>query len=333
MRVLIPALIIVAALTQAPASVSQGQQAPAKNKSDVAKQSPVMRGEPSTTVVNNPGLTEKHESPKEQSKWWIPPPPWDIYWPTIGLVIGTGFAVWAALKTLRAINAQVVKMRETGKQTDKLIAESIAQTQTLVQQAESLAKSAYHLGESANATYRSASAMESVAEKIAVSTEAAMASVSAIGQQMRAYICVDIGSAIYQERTKNMKFQAVPSIVNADCVAGRGRPALQRNRAAGAAAACRPWSLARAGTQQSGPSGGGACARGDSGHLAGCRRGRQTRARSEVACRQPRRGGFFQDAGAAPGHPRARARPLFLLPATDQRAHAVPQGCASLPGF
>jgi hypothetical protein len=46
-------------------------------------------------------------------------------------------------------------------------------------------------------------------------------------------------------------------------------------------------------------------------------------ARSEVAWRQPRRGGFFQAAGAAPGHPCARARPLFLLPATDQRAHAV----------
>jgi hypothetical protein len=123
-----------------PSIRNQGQQAPAKNKSDVAKQSPVMRGEPSTTVVNNPGPTEKHESPKEQSKWWIPPPPWDIYWPTIGLVIGTGFAEWAALKTLRAINAQVLEMRETGKQTDKLIAESIAQTQTLVQQAESLGR-------------------------------------------------------------------------------------------------------------------------------------------------------------------------------------------------
>jgi hypothetical protein len=121
----------------------------------------------------------------------------------------------AALKTLRAINAQVIEMRETGKQTDQLIKESVAQTKSLVQQAESLAKSAYHLGESANATYRSASAMENIAEKIAVSTEAATASVSAINKQMRAYICVVIGSAIYQERPKNMKFQAVPSIVNA----------------------------------------------------------------------------------------------------------------------
>jgi hypothetical protein len=110
-----------------------------------------------------------------------------------------------------------------------------------------------------------------------------------------------------------------------NCESGLGLPVLRfvAKIPAGPAAACRPWGLARAGTQQSGPSGGGACARGDSGHLAGCRRSRQTRARSEGACRQPRRGGFFQDAGAAPGHPRARARPLFLLPATDQRADAV----------
>jgi|SRR5436309_15228673 len=32
---------------------------------------------------------------------------------------------------------------------------------------------------------------------------------------MRAYLCVVIGTAIYQEREKNLKFQAIPSIVNA----------------------------------------------------------------------------------------------------------------------
>src|SRR5260370_27718609 len=62
---------------------------------------------------------------------------------------------------------------------------------------------------------RAAAAMETIAQEIAVSSKAATASVSAIGQQMRAYICVVIGSAVYQERTKNLRFQAVPSVVNA----------------------------------------------------------------------------------------------------------------------
>ncbi len=205
--------ILAIILMHAPASAGQEQQAPPQHKSAVTKQTPAASEPPA--VVNNLTATEKQESPKEQPKWWIPPPPWDIYWPTFGLVILTGCAVVAAIKTLRAINAQVVEMKQTGEQTDKLITESIAQTKSLVEQAESLAKSAYHLGESASATSRSASAMESVAEKIAVSTEAARESVSAINKQMRAYICVVIGSALYQERAKNIKFQAIPSIVNA----------------------------------------------------------------------------------------------------------------------
>jgi hypothetical protein len=62
---------------------------------------------------------------------------------------------------------------------------------------------------------RLASAMEVVAKEIAVSSKAALASVSAIGKQMRAYLCVVIGTAIYQDRAKHLKFQAIPSIVNA----------------------------------------------------------------------------------------------------------------------
>jgi hypothetical protein len=205
-------LILTVVLLQNP-RVGEKQQKPAEHKSEVTKKAPTTSETP--TVANNLPATEKQDSPKEQSKWWVPPPPWDIYWPTIGLVIGTGFAVWAALKTLRAINAQVVEMRETGKQTEKLIQENIAQTQSMSQQADSLAKSAYHLGESANATHRSASAMERIAEKIAASTEAATASVSAINKQMRAYLFVVVGSGAFQDRASNLKFAAAPTLVNA----------------------------------------------------------------------------------------------------------------------
>ena len=152
-----------------------------------------------TAPVRQPTPNPQASDAKEKVGTW---PPWtDIFWPTWVLVVVTAIAVVAALKTLVAINAQVVEMRETGVQTDKLIAENIAQS-------KSLERSVTEAG-------RSATAMEFVAKEIAVSSKAAMASVSAINQQMRAYLCVVIGTAIYQERPKNMKFQAVPSIVNA----------------------------------------------------------------------------------------------------------------------
>jgi hypothetical protein len=55
-------------------------------------------------------------------------------------------------------------------------------------------------------TARFASAMERAAEHIAASSEVARASVNSINQQMRAYLVVDIGSAVYQDRANNKKF-------------------------------------------------------------------------------------------------------------------------------
>ncbi len=192
---LLTCLVLSAMLLQNP-PVRENQ--PAQHKSEVTKQAPAASEKP---VVNNASTPEKQNSANEQSKWWPPPPPWDIYWPTWILVVITGLAVRAAIRTLGSINAQVDEMRKTGEQTDKLIAENIAQSKSMQL---SVAEAA-----------RLASAMEVVAKEIAVSSKAAMASVDAIGQQMRAYICVVIGSAIYQERPKNLKFQAIPSIVNA----------------------------------------------------------------------------------------------------------------------
>lgn len=113
----------------------------------------------------------------------------------------TIIAVRAALKTLGSINAQVDEMRKTGEQTDKLIAENIAQS-------KSLEKSV------AEAT-RSAAAMEKIATEMTVSSKAATASVSAINMQMRAYLCVVIGSGTYQEREKNLRFEVRPLLINA----------------------------------------------------------------------------------------------------------------------
>jgi hypothetical protein len=60
--------------------------------------------------------------------------------------------------------------------------------------------------------------MEEVAKHIAVSAQAALESVAAVKErtaaQMRAYLSVNIGGAIYQEREKNIRFEAKPAIIN-----------------------------------------------------------------------------------------------------------------------
>jgi hypothetical protein len=128
----------------------------------------------------------------------------DIFWPTWLLVLVTALAVFAALRTLASISAQVIEMRKTGEQTDKLISENIAQSR-------SMEKSV------AEAT-RLASAMERVAVEIAVSSGAAVDSVNALrertAQQMRAYLAVNIGFALFQERSKGLRFEGKPLLVN-----------------------------------------------------------------------------------------------------------------------
>jgi len=65
---------------------------------------------------------------------------------------------------------------------------------------------------------RAASAMEKLATSAAISSKAATDSVTALkqrtAQQMRAYLTVLVGSGIYQERAKNLKFDVRPSLIN-----------------------------------------------------------------------------------------------------------------------
>lgn len=127
------------------------------------------------------------------------PGKWDIYWPTAGLLVVTGVAVVSALLTLKAIRDQVAEMQKSSVQTDALIEEQIAQSRSLERWVSEAS--------------RSATAMEEVSRHIQVS--AATASVSSLNQQMRAYLCAVIGGGVFQERSKNLKFQASVSIINA----------------------------------------------------------------------------------------------------------------------
>lgn len=183
-------------------------------RSNVSKDTP--KPSESVPALDNSSPPEKQQEPKEHAN--ERPSFWDLYWPTLALVLVTGTAVIYAIKTLRAIREQVQEMRNAGKQTDELISESISQTKTLVKQAESLAQSAHHLGESAAGAHRSARAMEEVATHIANSVEAARDSVAALrertAQQMRAYLTVIVGGAFYQEQAKNVRFQGLPLLLN-----------------------------------------------------------------------------------------------------------------------
>jgi len=65
---------------------------------------------------------------------------------------------------------------------------------------------------------RAATAMESVATGIAASAKAAQESVATLRErtaaQMRPYLTVLIGTGVYQERGKNLKFEVKPLLVN-----------------------------------------------------------------------------------------------------------------------
>lgn len=65
---------------------------------------------------------------------------------------------------------------------------------------------------------RSAAAMERVAADMAISSKAATESVATLkertAQQMRAYLTVIIGTGVYQERNKNVKFSGNPTLIN-----------------------------------------------------------------------------------------------------------------------
>jgi hypothetical protein len=144
--------------------------------------------------VTEPSPNPQANDGAQKFKW---PPFSDIFWPSWALVIVTALAVRYAVKTLRAINAQVKEMQTTGQQTDKLIQEA-------TRQSEEAAKLAH--------------AMEATAKGIDASTKVGMDSV-AIGtqrsaQQLRAYICVAVGGAFYQERAKNLKFIAQTLLIN-----------------------------------------------------------------------------------------------------------------------
>lgn len=92
-------------------------------------------------------------------------------------------------------------------------------TKTMVEKSEKVSGSQLtEMQKSIAEQARAASAMEEVGKHISISAKAATESVTLSrersAQQMRAYLSVNIGVAIYQERDKGLKFEAKPLILN-----------------------------------------------------------------------------------------------------------------------
>jgi len=154
---------------------------------------------PVTVVISQPPAEPQTPGAQANSQYpyeWFWPPVWSNW----ALVIAAAIAATAAIHTLRAIDNQVVEMRKTGEQTDKLIKENIAQSASLER--------------SVAETARSASAMEGVSKSLEITAKSSAESVEGLRQQMRAYVGTAIGGAAYQDRAQNTRFMASPWLTN-----------------------------------------------------------------------------------------------------------------------
>jgi hypothetical protein len=185
------AVIAVALITLSPVFRDKQSTQSQKQTSDGPN---IPAPSPVTVFVNQTTPQTQKEGP--QNNVHNGPPIWSNW----ALVLVAALAALAAIKTLRAIEAQVTEMRNTGKQTDKLITENIAQSASLER--------------SVRETARSASAMEEVARSLRTTAELSSETVRGLKQQMRAYVSAVVGGAVFQDRANNLKFQGSPAIVN-----------------------------------------------------------------------------------------------------------------------
>lgn len=121
--------------------------------------------------------------------------------PNWWMVALTSVYVLVAILQLVVFGIQARRLRQTIAKMDEIAGGQTADMQASIAQAS-----------------RAAEAMERVANDMAVSATAARDSVDVLrertAQQMRAYLTVIIGQALYQERAKNIKFEGKPMLVN-----------------------------------------------------------------------------------------------------------------------
>ncbi|MGA8732028.1 MAG: hypothetical protein WB608_24935 [Terracidiphilus sp.] len=159
--------------------------------------------QPSTTSATGPSEPSKSQTFNPNANEKTAKDGWDkaaVLSNYLLVVIGIG-GIFAALCTFRAIEDQVIEMRSTGKQTDKLIQENIAQSASLER--------------SVAETARSAAAMEGVSKSLESTVKVSSETLQGLRKQMRAYLTVTVGGGMHQSRESNLKFDARPLLVNA----------------------------------------------------------------------------------------------------------------------
>jgi hypothetical protein len=189
MRVLV-AFLLVAHLQLPPTANAQKSQ-PAQQAQEAPK---TMEPTPVTVNVTQVPSQAQKEKPQASSYDW---PQICANW---ALVVIGAFAAFAAIKNLNAIEAQVIEMRKTGEQTDKLIKENIVQSEYLKRYVEE--------------TSRSAAAMEGVAKSLETTVETSAGTLQGLRKQMRAYLTVIIGGGACQNREIGLHFDGKPTILN-----------------------------------------------------------------------------------------------------------------------
>lgn len=92
------------------------------------------------------------------------------------------------------------------------------QARRLRQTVEAAAQQSKDMEKSIAEAARAATAMEAVAESIAISAKAAVESVTTVrdvsARQMRAYLSISINTGVYQERARDLKFDVRPVVFN-----------------------------------------------------------------------------------------------------------------------
>jgi hypothetical protein len=88
------------------------------------------------------------------------------------------------------------------------------QAQKLAQTVKAAAEQSEDMKESIKASKRAADAMEKSAKAATIASENVVVVTERTGQQIRAYLCVNIWTGVYQERAKGLRFEAKPILIN-----------------------------------------------------------------------------------------------------------------------
>jgi hypothetical protein len=101
------ALLFIAALSALPRpAVGENEKCRANDEIGQARILPQWKAIAFLQFTGDENVPQEDERPEQQSKWWPPPSPWDMYWPTLGLVIFGALAFGVGVRTMIAIERQ-----------------------------------------------------------------------------------------------------------------------------------------------------------------------------------------------------------------------------------